>query len=163
MTQLLIRQRLNSKMLAILILAFSQFCTSGFAHAQQAEMQSIEQALKIRVSKAEANVLKQQFVYAARKADVEGMMEITSLITLQTAGEEEIRRIYTEAYIPRFQIFNKDADECEAAEIADPDGTNGWAFICKLTSDQAETMYMQLTVLRENKWAVASVRFANAE
>ena len=137
--------------------------TLASAYAQQAEMQGIEESMKQRVSKAEANLLKQLFVYAARAADVEGMIESTSLITLQAVGEDEIRRIYKESYVPRLQLFNKDADECEAVEIADPDGTNGWQFNCKLTNDQAEIMYMSVTVLREEKWVVASVKFANAQ
>ena len=159
--QLAMRQHLTIRMVSILILAFFQFFTLSCAYAQQAEMQAIDKSLKQRVSKAEANVLKQLFVYAARKADVQGMIESTSLITLQAVGEDEIRRIYKESYVPRLQLFNKDADECEAIEIADPDGTNGWKFNCKLTNDQAETMYMSVTVLREKKWVVASVKFAN--
>ncbi len=155
------RQHLKSRMVSILILTFFQFFTLSSAYAQQAEMQAIEESMKQRVSKAEANMLKQLFVYAARKADVQGMIESTSLITLQAVGEDEIRRIYKESYVPRLQLFNKDAGECEAVEIADPDGTNGWEFKCKLTNDQAETMYMSMTVLREEKWAVASVKFAN--
>ena len=155
------RQHLKIRMVSILILTFFQFFTLSSAYAQQAEMQVIEESMKQRVSKAEANMLKQLFVYAARKADVQGMIESTSLITLQAVGEDEIRRIYRETYIPRFQLFNKDADECEAVEIADPEGTNGWKFNCKLTNDQGEIMYMSVTVLREEKWVVASVKFAN--
>jgi hypothetical protein len=163
MIQLPMRQHLKIKMLVILILIFFQFFTLSCAYAQQAEMQAIEASMKQKASKAEANLLKQLFVHAARDADVQGMIESTSLITLQANGEDEIRRIYRETYIPRFQLFNKDADECEAIEIADPDGTNGWEFRCELTNDRAEIMYISVTVLREEKWVVASVRFANAQ
>jgi hypothetical protein len=156
------RRRQMKKILAIWILALAHFFASSIAYAQQAEMQQIKEAMALRASKGEASALKLLFVLAARKGDVEGMMKDTSLITLRIAGEDEIRRIYTEAYIPAFQRFNKDAGECEANEIADPDGTNGWEFMCELTNDQAETMYVRVTVLREGKFVVAAIKFTNA-
>jgi hypothetical protein len=163
MIQLPMPQHLKTKLLAILIVAFSQFFISCMAYAQQADMQAVNKALDLKISKTEANLLKQLYVSAARKADVEGMIKDTSSITLRAAGTDEIRRIYTESYIPRFQRFNKDVGECEAMQIADPDGTNGWEFICKLTNDRAEIMYISVTVLREENWVVASVKFANAQ
>jgi hypothetical protein len=163
MTQLPMPQHLKTKLLAFLMVVFSHFFMPSMAYAQQAEMQAIEKALDLKISKTEANLLKQLYIHAARKADVEGMIKDTSSITLRAAGADEIRRIYTESYIPRFQRFNKDVGECEATQIADPDGTNGWEFICTLTNDKAEIMYISVTVLREEKWVVASVKFANAQ
>jgi hypothetical protein len=154
--------------IAMTVLAgFGLLCSSvfapGIASAQQAEMEGIVQALEAKASKLEADAKKLLFVHAARKADIETMIDLTSRTTLHLAGDDEIRRIYRETYIPRFQRLNEDAGECLAIEIADPDGTNGWNFVCKLTNDRGESMYVRVTVLHEEKWVVAAIKFADAQ
>ena len=91
-----------------------------------------------------------RWLHCAWNNDIDGMIALTSKITIEQEGIEKLRKLYTEDSAPalqRFRIYKK-GGECKY--VADGKGTTGWIFNPVWTSADGKVGKFQFTVLKED-------------
>jgi hypothetical protein len=130
---------------AMLCAALLSSCVSG-----KADMERILAAMDQQDSREHEKIMR-SFIEKAQKDDVDGMIALTSKITIkQIGGEEKERALYRGDTIPALKIFRTIAPGGESTFGADNAGHYGWKFKRTFVADDGRTANLQFTILRED-------------
>lgn len=90
-----------------------------------------------------------RFVAFAIAGDAEGMISLTSKVTIQQTGIEKLRQLYLADTIPAIQLFPRMLNSGRVHYVDDRKGTTGWAYKQDFMSAAGKKAKIQFVVLRE--------------
>jgi hypothetical protein len=125
------------------VIAFVAGCASGAD-----EMAKIVQIME-RDDPAVFEKAMRGFVDCALKGDVDGMISLTSKVTIAQAGLEALREHYAKDTIPALKRYPKMSDGGRVDYIRDEFGSTGWAYKKVFTSPVGKEAKFQFIVLKE--------------
>lgn len=123
------------------------FLVAGCASGQE-DMARMVQMLE-RDDPAKFEPVMRSFVTCALQSDIEGMISLTSKVTIQEIGLKKLKEHYANDTVPvlkRFPIMSKSGD---VFYVDDRKGTTGWTYRENFASTDGKKVKIQFVVLKE--------------
>ncbi|MBI5820715.1 MAG: ankyrin repeat domain-containing protein [Verrucomicrobia bacterium] len=89
------------------------------------------------------------FIKCAHNGDIDGMVALTSKVTITQTGLEKLKEHYAKDTMPALKMFPKMSDGGNVDYINDGKDATGWLFKKTFTSPEGKTVKLQFTVLKE--------------
>ena len=132
-----------STVVLIPIIAFLAGCTSGAD-----EMAKIVQVME-RDDPAMFEKVMRSFVDCALKDDIDGMIALTSKVTIAQTGLAELKEHYAKDTVPALKLFPKMSDGGQVDYVSDGKGNTGWVYKKIFTAKNGKEAKFQFDVLKE--------------
>jgi hypothetical protein len=123
------------------------------------DLGTVIQALE-RDNPFEYEAVMRRFVESAQREDIDSMIALTSKITREQAGDEQLRKLYAAQYTQLFKRFPRMSKGGDNTHLDEGKGGPGWIFDKSLSTEDGESSVpLRFVVLKEEgKICVAAVR-----
>jgi hypothetical protein len=118
-------------------------CTSGAD-----EMANIVKVIE-RDDPAMFEKVMRSFVDCALKDDIDGMIALTSKVTIAQTGLAELKEHYAKDTVPALKLFPKMSGGGQVDYVSDGKGNTGWVYKKIFTAADGKEVKFQFDVLKE--------------
>jgi hypothetical protein len=118
------------------------------ARAQFSDMAKVIQVLE-KDPPGEYVAVMKRLVACAEKGDVDGMIALTSPVTIEQFGREKLRAFYEKDTMIVLRLFPSMSEGGNQRHVDDGDAGSGWIFEKWFSSKDGKKVPLRFTVLRE--------------